>query len=287
MNRYASFRMLIVSALAALAALGLTGCFGPRIELPPPSKEDTKSRIELLTQEKEAATQMADDLIKTSQQAKDEITKQRRDIAAAQELIAEKEGRIKSLTRLQEELRNQEIASEIRKISWYTVATGAALLVFGVLLMIFGNSPAGAVIMAATGGKTAIYAIAGGAVVLGLGLFGLWAAPHWIWGAWIAGAAVAAAVAGVILKVLRDKILENAQGHTAVALAAEYGDKMEALVKQAQQMLEPAAAQRLEQALKDSKITAAVDQARNRVHGLIDNLRKIHKSPKAPEPPTK
>jgi hypothetical protein len=265
-------RYFLITSLLFLAGCGNIEL--PRID-PGAGKVDTiKSEVESLTKERDDAKAKQSELIKTSKQALDAAAAAERRAQAADEVAREARAQAKGFRDDADRLRNQEIADKIRFWSWLTAITGAAVTIFGVLLMVFGGSPAGAAVMAVTGGRTAKVAITFGVCILGLGLFGLWAAPHWIWGAWIAGACIAATIAGVVLKVLRDKILESAQGHTAVKLAADYGDKMEALVRQAKQMLEPAAADRLEQAVKESKLAASVDQARNKVHGLIDRIRK-------------
>lgn len=263
--------------LVLLPLLILTGCGNielPRV-VPEAGKVDTvKAEVEALTKERDEAKAKQGDLIKTSKQALDAAAAAERRAQVADEIAREERSKAKSFREDAERLRHQEVADRIRFWSWMTLVTGAALLAFGILLMAFGGSPAGAAIMAVTGGKTAKVAAVSGVCVMGFGLFGLWVAPHWIWGAWIAGAVVAAIVAGVVLRVLRTLILDKARGHTAVKLAAEHADRMESLVHQARQMLEPAAAARLEQALKDSKLVSAVDQAKGKVHDLIQAIRK-------------
>jgi hypothetical protein len=270
-NEITTMRILLLLPLLLIA-----GCLNiepPRIEAPK-YPDPIRAEVDSLVKERDEARSKQGELIKTSKQALDAAAVAEKRAQAADEVAREARSEAKTFREDADRLRNQEVADKIRFYSWLTVVTGAALVVFGVLLLVFGSTPVGAVITATTGGGTAKVAIAGGVAVVGLGLFGLWVAPHWIWGAWIAGASVVVFVAGVVLKVLRDKTHETAQGHTAVKLAAEYGDRMEALVNQTKSLLEPAAAGRLERAVKDSKIASAVDQAKNKVHGLIDRIRK-------------
>ncbi len=177
---------ILIIGVALLAILALSGCAVESRPTPVPTpKTPIEEKIEAIAQERDAA-------IKTSADAREAAKKARAEADAARKIADEKDAEARHFEDLNGKLRNQEIAGRIAIWSWVLAGAGAIGLLVGVWLCL--RFP----------GKTALSVAISGAAALGLGLLGVWIAPHWLLAVWgVAGLAVLA-IAGGTLYLLHD-----------------------------------------------------------------------------------
>lgn len=179
---------LIMAAMFALLALFiLAGCDDPR-PTPAPGPSIT---IEQAVKDKVEAEKKADAAIKTSDDAKKAAQDARNEAAAARALADEKDGEAKKYEKQAADLRTQEIAAQITRYSWWLVGVGAFAAIAAGFLLFYAP------------GNLAIAIEASGIGLTALGLFGLWAAPHWLALACGFAIVVCAGLVGVLIWEIR------------------------------------------------------------------------------------
>lgn len=216
--------------------LVLGACGDVRVE-PPKGPAPT---IEQLTVEKADADRKADAAIKTSADATKAAQDAKANERAALALAAKYHTDADAFAKEASDLRTAEIAHAIRIASVWTTLAGLLACVAGVFLCV--RFPLN---------KTPWAVFISGGIVLGLGLFGIMAAPHWILAAWISGAAaIAAAVVGGIY-------LAHKKGHEADTVQASVAG-IEAAAKSALASLWD---KTQEEAKSDPALVAALQKA--------------------------
>ncbi len=195
-------------ALILACSLLLTGC--GLVEVREPEAVATlRQEIQAATSARADAELQADAAIRTSAQAREAEARARQERDAAREIADEKDGEVRRLDRLANELRNQEIAAGIRRASWWSIAAGGLALVAGIALAIWLHAP------------YALRLAGSGAAVVVVGLVGRWIAPHWLWVAWVAGAL---AVLAALVVAARAYLHQQ----RALSLTAGLADDLEA-----------------------------------------------------------
>ncbi len=170
--------------LLAIALAFMCSCGSVERVVPLP-KTPMEEKVEAIAKER-------DEAVKTSADAKEAAKKARAEADAARKLADEKDKEAQHYEGLARTLRNQEIASRIAIWSWILAAAGAVgVLVGGWLCLRFPS-------------KTSVTIAVTGAIALGLGLVGVWLAPHWITVAWAFAILVVLALAGGMAYLLHD-----------------------------------------------------------------------------------
>lgn len=201
----------------AIVALCLTGC--GLVEVREPEAVATlRQEVEAATSARAHAERQADAAVKTSAEAREAAAKARQEAEAARALADEKDGQVRRLDRLADQLRNQEVAGGIRRASWWAIAAGGLALVAGIVLAVWLQAP------------FALRVAACGGAVIAVGLVGLWLAPHWLWVAWLAGGiAIAAALAEQMATFRRSEdrkqFISDMAHDFAMQIASDGGDE--------------------------------------------------------------